>query len=143
MPVGSALQERVRKRARGACEYCQMPQHLDCLPFQIDHIVARKHGGSNSEDNLALACFYCNTHKGPNIAGIDSESNDIVRLFDPRRDRWAEHFHWDGPTLKAHTAIGRVTIDVLRINDLEYVAVRSALLAEGIFPPVDPAGPKS
>lgn len=112
-----------------------MPHELDYLPFQIDHITARKHGGIGSEDNLALACFYCNTNKGPNIAGIDPASGEVVRLFHPRKDVWAEHFFWEGPTLKSHTPIGRATIGVLRINDPDYVAVRASLIAEGAFPP--------
>ena len=112
-----------------------MPRSLDYLPFQIDHIIARKHGGPSSEDNLALACFYCNTHKGPNVAGIDPDSGEVVRLFHPRRDEWAEHFFWDGAMLGAGTPVGRTTIHVLRINDPDYVAVRGALLAEGAFPP--------
>jgi hypothetical protein len=69
-----------------------MPQDFDELPFQIDHIIARKHGGPTSEDNLALACFYCNTNKGPNVAGIDPEIGELVRLFNPRKDNWAHHF---------------------------------------------------
>jgi hypothetical protein len=133
--VDNALQEFVRQRAALACEYCQMPEHLDQLPFQIDHIIARKHGGPSSEDNLALACFYCNTHKGPNVAGIDPDSGDIVRLFHPRNDRWADHFFWDGPILRARTPSGRATIQVLCINDPEYVAVRISLMAERAFPP--------
>ncbi len=115
-----------------------MPQHLDYLPFQIDHIIARKHGGPSSEDNLAFACFYCNTHKGPNVAAIDPMSGEVVRLFHPRKDLWVEHFFWEGAVLRAHTPIGRATIGVLRINDPEYVAVRESLLAEDAFPPANP-----
>jgi hypothetical protein len=54
-------------------------------------------------------------------------------FFHPRRDRWAEHFMWDGPELKARTQIGRVTIAVLMINDPEVVAVRKALQDEVVF----------
>ena len=102
-------------------------------PFQIDHIIAKQHGGSTASDNLALACIHCNRFKGPNIAGLDPESGEIVRLFHPRRDRWTEHFSWDGPRLEARTSIGRVTIALLLINDPEIVAVRKALQEEGVF----------
>src|SRR5258708_26084833 len=111
--MDKALQQVVRGRAKGTCEYCRMPQGLDDLPFQIDHIIALKHSGSTTEDNLAFSCFYCNTHKGPNVAGVDPESGDIVRLFHPRRDVWEEHFYWVDALLKAHTAVGRATILVL------------------------------
>lgn len=121
----------VRQRARGACEYCYFPETAAELPFQVDHIVALKHGGANSDDNLAYACFYCNSYKGPNIAGVDPVSGAVTRLFHPRRDRWAEHFEWNGPALLAKTAVGRVTIEVLRLNHPDAIAVREALLAEG------------
>jgi len=102
-------------------------------PFQIDHIVARQHGGTSTVDNLALACIHCSRFKSPNIASVDPDSGEIVRLFHPRRDTWREHFLWDGPELKALTQIGRVTISLLLINDPELVAVRKALQEEGVF----------
>jgi hypothetical protein len=117
-----------------------MPEHLDSLPYQIDHIIARKHRGMSTQDNLALACFYCNTHKGPNIAGINRSTGEVVRLFHPRRDAWPDHFYWEGARLRGLTDIGRVTIDVLCINDPEYVAVRQALIDEGVFPPDESIG---
>ena len=77
--------------------------------------------------------MHCNRFKGPNLAGRDPDTEEIVRLFHPRSDRWAEHFSWEGPELKARTQIGRVTIAVLVINDPEVVAVRRALQDEGVF----------
>jgi hypothetical protein len=68
-----------------------------------------------------------NRFKGPNIAGINPDSGEIVRLFNPRRDIWTEHFIWDGPRLKARSSTGQATIALLRINDPEVVAVRKAL----------------
>jgi hypothetical protein len=100
-------------------------------PFQIDHVIARQHGGATSLENLALACIHCNRFKGPNVAGVDSDSGAVVRLFNPRCDLWIEHFVWNGPQLNALTQIGRVTIAVLLINDPEVVAMRKALAEEG------------
>jgi len=84
------------------------------------------------EENLALACIHCNRFKGPNVAGFDQESGKVVRLFNPRRDRWAEHFEWDGPRLRAKTEVGLVTIEVLSINDPDVVSLRRALQDEGV-----------
>jgi len=112
-----------------------MPQGFYRSPFQLDHIVARQHGGESIPANLAISCFHCNTHKGPNLAGIDHMTNKLVRLYHPRRDEWAEHFRWNGPILEGLTAVGRVTIQVLSINDSQYVDVRRALMDEGVFPP--------
>lgn len=104
------------------------------LPFEIDHIVAKKHRGETGQENLSLTCFYCNSYKGPNIAGMDPVSNVVTPLFHPRRDMWADHFRWDGPKLVGLTAIGRTTIDVLRINHPDAVAVRASLIDEEVFP---------
>jgi hypothetical protein len=76
---------------------------------------------------------HCNRFKGPKVAGLDTATNEVVRLFHPRRDRWTEHFAWNGPELKALTPVGRVTIAVLAINEPEFVDVRKALHAEGVF----------
>jgi hypothetical protein len=121
----------VRDRAANRCEYCHFPQTVAELPFQLDHIVALKHGGQTSADNLAYACFFCNSYKGPNIAGTDPVSGEVTRLFHPRSDRWADHFEWEGAIVRAKTAVGRATISVLRLNHPDAAAVREALLVEG------------
>jgi len=131
------LEEFIWSRAMGRCEYCRMPHEFDDLDFEVDHVVAIQHRGATSEDNLALACFACNRHKGPNIAGLDDVTSEIVRLYNPRADRWNDHFRWHGANLEGLTAIGRVTLHVLSIN-LDYrVAFRRNLIEEGLFPPSD------
>lgn len=133
--MNKTLRARVWKRAKSICEYCRMPQSFDALSFEIDHIIAEKHHGSTQAANLALACFPCNNHKGPNIAGIDPETEETVSLFHPRRQRWSTHFQWDGPRLIGRTPDGRATVDVLAFNLPHRVAHREALIDEGVFPP--------
>jgi hypothetical protein len=84
-------------------------------------------------DNLALACGDCNRRKGPNIAGRDATTGEIVRLFHPRKDRWGDHFEWSGADLIGRTQIGRVTIHVLAIDDSTRRDVRDALRREQTF----------
>jgi len=48
--------------------------------------------------------------------------------------KWSRHFRWDGPILIGRTSVGRSTIEVLRINDEDYVQTRAALIDEGVFP---------
>ncbi len=127
------LAQLVWRRARNRCEYCQFPADISVLPFQIDHIIAEKHGGPTVADNLSLSCERCNSHKGPNIAGFLKGRH--VRLFNPRTDDWPEHFQWDGPRLVGKTDIGHVTVDVLAINRPYRIALRTALIEEGNFPP--------
>ena len=100
------------------------------LPFQIDHVRAEKHGGETKEMNLALACTHYNRHKGPNIAGFDAETGQIVRLFHPQSDSWEQHFEVEGAHLRGKTAIGRVTVDILGMNSGDQLLVRTALLEE-------------
>lgn len=111
-----------------------MPQALDPLPFQIDHIIAEQHGGQTSLENCGLACLRCNKHKGPNIAGIDPHSGKMVALFHPRLQKWDRHFQWLGARLVGRTQTGRATIAVLAINDREAVSFRKELIAEGLYP---------
>jgi 5-methylcytosine-specific restriction endonuclease McrA len=86
--MGDAVVNAVWERAARRCEYCHLPADCSEAPFQIDHIIARKHHGTDELSNLALACYYCNKYKGPNIAGIDPLSGQLVRLFHPRVDAW-------------------------------------------------------
>lgn len=132
-----SLQQLIWSRAQDSCEYCKMPQRFDPLAFQIDHIIACQHGGPTAAENLALTCFACNHHKGPNIAGFDHAAQQTIPLFHPRKDFWTEHFRWIGPLLEGSTPTGRVTIHVLAINLNYRVALRRALLHEGVFSNVD------
>ncbi len=129
------VSRRVSSRARRRCEYCHIPAAVYRLPFHIDHIIARQHGGETALDNLALACLHCNRHKGPNIAGVDAVTGELVALFHPRRDRWSEHFRWKGSLLVGRTTTGMVTARLLAMNEPDFQAVRQTLMEEGAFFP--------
>ena len=108
-----------------------MPRQCTPAPFHLDHIIARKHGGSSTMDNLAYACFHCNTHKGPNIASLDPFTGLLTPLFHPRLNRWTQHFVWQGPLLDGLTPAGRATVETLSLNQPLLVAVRQSLQEEG------------
>ncbi len=82
-----------------------------------------------------MACWYCNTFKGPDLSGLDPTTRKLTRLFNPRRHKWDRHFRYDGPVLIGRTAIGRTTIQVLQINCDEQLMLRESLITEGVFPP--------
>jgi hypothetical protein len=92
--------------------------------LQVDHIIPRKHGGSEETDNLAAACVDCNLRKGANLTGLDPDSGQVTLLFDPRRQAWSDHFGWDGLSVVGLTAVGRTTVRVLELNSDERIAVR-------------------
>lgn len=133
--MDAALIRLVWQRAKSRCEYCQMPQAFDNAPYEIDHIIARKHGGPTVARNLALSCFYCNSFKGSDVSSLEPQTRKLTPLFNPRRHKWAKHFRWEGAYLVGRTPIGRVTIALLHINDDYRVELREGLIEEGVFPP--------
>ena len=82
----------------------------------------------------ALSCLHDNSHKGPNIAGMDPLTGKLTKLFNPRRHKWERHFRWDGAYLVGRTGIGRTTVAVLAMNDPDVIRVRRSLIDEGLFP---------
>lgn len=128
--MDEGLRRFVRDRAGHRCEYCGIIQvHVSFAAFHIDHVIARQHGGTDDAANLALACYHCNLHKGPNLTGIDPDTGSIVPLFHPRRDTWHEHFALQDVTIVGLTPIGRATIRVLQMNAVTRVQLRTALKA--------------
>jgi hypothetical protein len=127
----------VRERANAACEYCRLPESLHPGPFEVEHIIPLQHEGTDALGNLAYSCLRCNRQKGPNLAGMDRQTSrtKLVRLFNPRRHSWGYHFRWDGPRIVGKTPIGRVTVQVLDMNNPDRVALRQELIEEGVFPP--------
>ena len=103
------------------------------MPFEIDHIIARKHRGRTVAGNLAVSCWYCNVYKGANLTGRDPATGKVTRLYHPRRHKWGYHFRFDGAMLIGRTAMGRTTIDVLWMNRPQLVALRDILMAAGVF----------
>lgn len=89
--ISTNLRRQVVARANGCREYCLMPDSLSFYPHEVDHVIAEKHGGATHIDNLALACWRCNRHKGTDLTSIDPESGAIMRLFNPRTQRWTHH----------------------------------------------------
>jgi hypothetical protein len=133
--MDAALARLVWQRAKGRCEYCQMPQTADDATFEIDHVRSRKHHGLTIISNLCLNCYYCNSFKGSDLTSFDEQTRKIKPLFNPRRHKWATHFRWEGADLVGRTAIGRVTVELLHINDQYRVELRELLIEEGVFPP--------
>ena len=84
----------VVRRAGNRCEYCQLPAQLQVGGFEVDHIVPRSRGGQTDWANVALACPHCNARKWAHVEGEDPASGQQVALFNPRTQRWEDHFQW-------------------------------------------------
>ena len=123
----AATRALVRQRADHRCEYCQIHQEDSPLAaLYIEHIRPIKHGGTDDDSNLCLACIDCNLHKGPNQTGFDPLSDAVTPLFHPRQQLWDEHFRWEGIHIVGQTEVGRTTIRVLCMNSDEQLELRMA-----------------
>lgn len=131
--ISQQLRREVRERAQSRCEYCLLPEYILLVGCEVDHVISRKHGGLTELSNLALCCARCNRAKGSDIGSVHSSSGILVRLFNPRLDRWTEHFSFHGAHIIGVTAIGEVTVTLLRFNDPERVLERTSLRHAGIF----------
>ena len=132
--VPASLRRLVFDRAQGACEYCLLPEMLTVSSHQVDHVIAEKHDGATDEDNLALSCSTCNYAKGSDIASVDSETGEIVRLYNPRQDFWGDHFQVepDSGMIQPLTAIAQATVRLLRLNGVGRVAERILWIRAGV-----------
>jgi HNH endonuclease len=133
--VPAALREAVRSRAGGCCEYCRLPDGGSFFGHEPDHIIATQHGGKTTLDNLALACLQCNRCKGPNLVSVDPETKQTVRLFNPRTDRWSDHFRTEGGRIVPFTPVGRATAALLQFSRVERQQIRQNLWLAGRYPP--------
>jgi len=132
--ISAALRREVRERARERCEYCLLAESQAFFPHEPDHLIATKHGGETISANLVLACFDCNRFKGPNIASLDPVTGELVSLFNPRTQRWSEHFKLNGGTIVPLTPVGPVTEKMLRLNLSVRAAARERWFALGLYP---------
>ena len=131
MSIPRSLRITVRERAAYRCEYCRLPEALDQFPHHVDHIRAIKHDGSSDLNNLALACFECNTSKGSNIATYDPETDQLVALFNPRTQDWFELFVLDGLRIRGMTPVGRATVHTLNMNHPSQIDARRFFINTG------------
>ena len=123
--MDARLREQVRARASHRCEYCRIRQDADPLfRFHIEHIVPRQHEGSDTSDNLALACGHCNRRKGPNLAAIGPATGSVVSLYHPRQQVWAEHVSIELGVVTGLTEIGRATVRLLQMNEPRRIDIR-------------------
>jgi hypothetical protein len=132
--VPARLRRAVVDRAGGRCEYCRYPQDAALVGFEVEHIVAEKHGGATTSDNLALACPYCNRHKGTDLGSIDPQTGALTPFFNPRTQHWHDHFVLDGALIIPQTPVGRVTVRILQLNHSDRALEREALIRIGRFP---------
>jgi hypothetical protein len=112
-----------------------MSQALQGASFHIEHVRPISKGGATNFGNLALACPTCNLHKTDRVMAEDPMTETSVPLFNPRKDRWRDHFEWSASSVLGLTASGRATITLLRLNAPRRLIIRQAESRFGLFPP--------
>ena len=137
--IPQVLRQQVAAQARYRCGYCLTSEAIVGTPMEIDHLIPQSLGGPTEEANLWLACSLCNDHKSSRLAALDPLTGEVVRLFDPRRQIWREHFAWtvEGDRMVGLTPTGRATIVALHLNRLSLVRARQAWVLAGWHPPTD------
>ena len=115
--IDAATKRLVRARAGDICEYCHIAQSSELFRHHIEHIIPKQHHGTDHSDNLALACYYCNGHKGTNLTAYDPENGELQVLYHPRLHEWNTHFHVDAGIVIGLTAVGRATVQLFGMND--------------------------
>jgi hypothetical protein len=140
--VSLQVRELVRARAGRRCEYCGAPEAVTGSRYLVDHIFPKALGGGDQPENLAFACSTCNLAKSSHVSGVDPDTGQAEALFNPRHDRWDEHFTFVPATreLRGITPRGRATISRLRMNVSYQLEARALWQQCGLYPPEAKAG---
>jgi len=136
--ISARLRRQIAERDEHRCSYCRSPESVG-VPMVIDHVIPQAAGGPTFVNNLALACYRCNEFKGARLNAADPQTGESVRLFNPCAQEWHKHFAWsaDGLRVIGQTAIGRATVEALRLNHEWLVSARRIWISAGLHPPLE------
>jgi hypothetical protein len=135
--IPATLRHKVQARAHHCCEYCFLPDDLSFFPHEVDHVIAEKHGGETTLNNLALACWRCNRYKATDLGSFDPQTGNFVFLFNPRSQKWTDHFRLRESFIEPLTPEGRTTVFLLRLNISERQDERRRLITQRRYPPFE------
>lgn len=131
------LKNQIASTDYSRCCYCLTTEANSGIPMTYDHIRPVSKNGETSFENLCLACRTCNEFKGDATEATDPLFGETVSLFNPRTQKWAEHFTWslDSTRVEGLTAVGRATVARLRMNNPVIIVARSRWVISGWHPP--------
>jgi hypothetical protein len=138
--VGQRLRAQVLVNAGGRCGYCRLSEEITGTPLEIEHNMPEAHGGPTRRPNLWAVCRYCNLLKSDRVSAADPETSTEVPLFNPRAQRWSEHFFWieGGLRIQGTTPTGRATVAALALNRALLVCASTYWVSAGWHPPPEP-----
>ncbi|MFZ0797895.1 MAG: HNH endonuclease signature motif containing protein [Terriglobales bacterium] len=100
---------KVYKRDKCRCQYCDFCGfgNFDVwVNLPIDHIVPKRHGGDDTAENKAVACYECNMVKGSYVPVGNNRGERIAdarRYVQGRREQWRSVFE------KLMTELGEIS----------------------------------
>ena len=96
---------------------------------ELDHYLVLEH-------IMRLAKIHARRrrNKGADVGTVLLPGNNFVRFFNPRLDKWEEHFSLNDGQIQALTLIGAATIKILDFNHFERIIERRALIKDGRYP---------
>jgi len=132
------LYARIREQAGIRCGYCLTSAAITGQPLSIEHLIPVARGGTSDEINLWLSCRRCNEYKGTQIEAWDDITKTVVSLFNPRQQKWLDHFKWsdNGTLIIGLTPCGRATVNALKLNNEDIVKARMLWVSVGWHPPI-------
>jgi hypothetical protein len=134
--ISKDLDAKIRRQAKNHCGYCLNPQELMPFKLEIEHLHPQALGGKSVEENLWLACRECNAHKATKSKATDRLTGKTVKLFNPRKQNWNEHFEFSNDSIEI---IGKTasTVECLQMNNIYQTTARLAWRETNKFPPKD------
>jgi hypothetical protein len=136
MPELSRRQRKIfiSERAGRYCEYCYSHEYNIGQPMEEEHIDPN---GTDDLENLCLSCGSCNVQKGITTSAPDPLTGEVVPLFNPRTQNWDDHFYWseNATVILGKTAVGRATIERLKMNQRRQILARAVWHKAGAHPP--------
>ncbi len=124
--LSPALRRQVEDESEHRCGYCRSEEDFMGASLTIDHIIPLANGGTNTYENLWAACRQCNEAKQARTHARDPETVELAPLFNPRIDKWHEHFEWiaEYTHIQGLTTTGRATVAALQLNRAVLVSAR-------------------
>lgn len=133
------LRRRIDEADRRRCRYCLTVEENSGIRLTHDHITPVSKGGKTVFENVCLACSSCNELKGDATQVVDPLTGENVPIFNPRSQRWSDHFAWTADTTRVEglTPVGRATVIALRMNRPIIVTARERWFRAGWHPPAE------
>lgn len=132
--IPANVRNLVAQRANQRCEYCLLHEKHSFLAFHVEHIISLKHGGETVIENLAFSCPIFNAIKGTDIGTILHGVEGLIRFYNPRTDKWHEHFKIDpAGEILSLTSIGAATVKILDMNHPDTIIERRAMIQRGFL----------